>query len=192
MMASMGRWKPNPRGRLVAAALELYSDRGFEQTTVADIAQRAGLTERTFFRHFADKREVLFAGGDELQAGLLRALEQAPASLSIIDAVGKAMESVGVLISVPRDFARRRLKIIAANPELQERERVKLASIAAAFADALERRGAKRTAAMIAAEMGVAVFRIAFERWVGEKNKRDLAELVRESFNEMKTVIGHS
>ena len=63
----MGRWEPDARGRLVKAAMELYGERGFEQTTVAEIAERAGLTERTFFRHFADKREVLFAGAGALR-----------------------------------------------------------------------------------------------------------------------------
>ena len=76
----MGRWEPNARGRLEQAAMELYLERGFDQTTVAEIAERAGLTERTFFRHFADKREVLFAGAGALQELLVSAVAGAPDS----------------------------------------------------------------------------------------------------------------
>jgi AcrR family transcriptional regulator len=139
---AMGRWQPNARGRLEQAALELYSERGFEQTTVAEIAQRAGLAERTFFRHYADKREVLFWGAGELEQFLVRALDDAPHSLSAIDAIGHSLEAAAPFFLERRAFARRRYAIIAATPELQERERIKLASLASAFAGALRRRGA--------------------------------------------------
>jgi AcrR family transcriptional regulator len=184
----MGRWEPDARGRLQAAALELYSERGYEQTTVAEIATRAGLTERTFFRYFADKREVLFAGSSELQEQLVRALDGAPDSLSAIDAIGRALESVTAHFPAPREYARRRHAIIAANPELQERERIKLASLAAAFAEGLRRRGVAGTAATLAAEMGAAIFRIAFERWIDETHNGDLPLAVRESLAELKAV----
>src|ERR1700730_15804958 len=98
----MGRWEPNASGRLVQAALELYGERGFEQTTVAAIARRAGLTERTFFRHFADKREVLFWGAGELQALLVNAVANAPESVAPIDAVAAALEATGDLFSERR------------------------------------------------------------------------------------------
>src|SRR6516225_1122203 len=91
----MGRWEPNARGRLEQAALELYIERGFEQTTVAEIARRAGLTERTFFRYFADKREVLFYGMEMMRDLLVRAVADAPASATAMDAVGAAFESAG-------------------------------------------------------------------------------------------------
>jgi AcrR family transcriptional regulator len=184
----MGRWKPDARGRLAQAAMELYSERGFEQTTVAEIAQRAGLTERTFFRHFADKREVLFAGADALQEELVGALGRAPHALAPIDAVGKALESVAAFLPERPDLSRRRQAIIDANPELQERERIKLASLATAAADALERRGVPGSAATLAAEMGIAVFRVAFGRWISDPNERDLARVIRESLDELKAV----
>src|ERR1035441_631438 len=88
---AMGRWEPNARGRLEQAALELYVERGFEQTTVAEIAQRAGLKERTFFRHFADKREVLFQGAASLQELLVNAVASTPESSAPIDAVAAAL-----------------------------------------------------------------------------------------------------
>src|SRR5271169_2917384 len=94
----MGRWKPDARGRLEQAALELYGERGFEQTTVAEIARRAGLTERTFFRHYADKREVLFWGAGQLQELIVSSVASAPDSAAPIDAVAVAIEAAGAAI----------------------------------------------------------------------------------------------
>jgi AcrR family transcriptional regulator len=189
---TMGRWKPNAQGRLAKAALELYSNRGFEQTTVEEIAKRAGLTERTFFRHFADKREVLFSGASALEEQLRSALRDAPASLPEIDAVGKALEAIAVDFEERRDFARQRQRIIAANAELQEREHIKLASLASALAEALRQRGAGGTTANLAAEMGIAIFRIAFERWIDEANRRTFSLILRDSFDELKAVVDSS
>jgi AcrR family transcriptional regulator len=184
----MTRWQPNGRGRLELAALALYGERGFENTTVAEIAARAGLTERTFFRHFADKREVLFSGADALQEFLVSNVAAAPDSIAPIDAVGAALEAAGALLQQRREYARQRAAIIAANTELQERELIKLASLASATADTLRRRGVSDPAASLTAEAGIAVFRIAFERWVQETNQRDLPELIRDSLDELKAV----
>jgi AcrR family transcriptional regulator len=184
----MGRWEPDARGRLREAAMELYSKRGFEQTTVAEIATRAGLTERTFFRHFADKREVLFRGAEELERHMVQALEALPNSLSPIDAIGRAIEDLAGFFTERPAYYRRRAAIIAANPDLQERERNKLASLAFALAAALRRRGVKDSAATLAAEMGVAVFKIAFEHWIDKTNRQDFAENIRQSLNELKAV----
>jgi AcrR family transcriptional regulator len=184
----MGRWEPNARGRLEQAALELYGERGFDQTTVVEIASRAGLTERTFFRHFADKREVLFWGAGALQELLVSAVADAPASLAPIDAVAAALETAGSQFEERWEFARQRQSIIAANPELQERELIKLASLASAIADTLRGRGIKDPAASLTAEAGIAVFRIAFERWVEETNQQDLRQLIRDSLDELKAV----
>jgi AcrR family transcriptional regulator len=184
----MTRWEPNGRGRLELAALALYGERGFENTTVAEIAARAGLTERTFFRHFADKREVLFSGADALQELLVGNVAAAPDSIGPIDAVGAALEAAGALLQERREYARRRAAIIAANTELRERELIKLASLASAIADALRRRGVADPAASLSAEAGIAVFRIAFERWVDETNQQDLPELIRDSLDELKAV----
>ena len=184
----MTRWEPDARGRLELAALALYGERGFENTTVAEIAARAGLTERTFFRHFADKREVLFSGADALQELLVSNVAAAPDSIAPIDAVGAALEAAGALLQQRREYARQRQAIIAANTELQERELIKLASLASATADTLRRRGVSDPAASLSAEAGIAVFRIAFERWVDETNQRDLPELIRDSLDELKAV----
>jgi AcrR family transcriptional regulator len=188
LLGGMGRWEPNARGRLEQAALQLYGERGFEQTTVAEIAKRAGLTERTFFRHFADKREVLFAGASSLQELLVTSVAGAPDSAAPIDAVAAGLETVGALLQERREFARQRQSVITANTELQERELIKLASLASATAETLRRRGVTEPAASLAAEAGIAAFRIAFERWVNATNQQDLSQLIRESLDELKTV----
>jgi AcrR family transcriptional regulator len=186
MMDDVGRWTPDARGRLEQAALELYGERGFEQTTVAEIAGRAGLTERTFFRHYADKREVLFGGAGVLMELLVGTVADAPASAAPIDAVASALEAIGAVLEERRELARRRQRIITANAELRERELIKLESWVETLAEALRERGVPDPAARLAAEVGVAVFKVAFERWIAETNRRSLAELIRESLAELR------
>jgi AcrR family transcriptional regulator len=154
------------------------------------VAGREGLTERTFFRYFADKREVLFYGSGRLQDGLVRGIEDAPAGLSPIDAVGAALEAITGIFEERGDLARRRQAVVAATPELQERELIKLASLSAALASALRRRGVTDPGASLAAEAGVAVFRVAFQRWAGQAadGGPTLAQLIRESLAELKAV----
>src|SRR5947209_1260014 len=145
----MSRWEPNARGRLEQAALELYRERGFDQTTVTEIAQRAGLTERTFFRYFADKREVLFWGQDMLREIYVNTIEAAPDSASPIDAVAAALEAVVPVFRERHALARQRQAVIAATPGLQERELLKRTALASAMADALRRRGVPDPAASL-------------------------------------------
>ena len=184
----MSRWEPDARGRLERAALELYSERGFEQTTVAEIAARAGLTERTFFRHFADKREVLFGGAGSLQDLLVSTLASTPDSMAPIDAVAAAFEAAAACSEERREYSGLRQAVIAANADLHERELVKLATLSAALAGTLRQRGVADPAASLTAEAGVAIFKIAFECWVSEANHQGLAELIRESLDELKAV----
>src|SRR5262245_6778195 len=153
----MGRWEPNARGRLEQAALELYAQRGFDETTVAEIAQRAGLTERTFFRHFADKREVLFWGEGALHALLVGRVAGAPDGEAPFDSVRAAVESAAPVFEGRREHARRRQAVIAANAALQERELIKLASLSAGIASGLRARGVNEPAASLTAEAAVAV-----------------------------------
>ena len=178
----MSRWEPNARGRLQQAALALYAERGFENTTVAEIAKRAGLTERTFFRHFADKREVLFAGANDLREALVSTVAEASDSQAPIDAVAAGLEAAGAQLP-DRETARQRQSIIAANAELQERELIKFASLSAALAETMRQRGLTDPAASLTAEIAISVFRIAFERWIDETNQRDLPELIHESLD---------
>lgn len=187
----MGRWEPDARGRLGQAALQLYRERGFDQTTVAEIAKRAGLTERTFFRHYADKREVLFAGSDALERHMIEALRAAPPTATPLQAVAAAIDAVGEVI-VDREFSRLRQAVISANPELQERELVKLASLAAALGAALRERGVADPVASIAAEAGIAVFKVAFQQWIDGAAGPGLSDAIRASLAELEAVTAPS
>jgi AcrR family transcriptional regulator len=186
---AMGRWQPDARGRLAKAAMTLYAEHGFEQTTVAEIAARAGLTERTFFRHFADKREVLFYGMEMLRDLLTRAVAGAPASATPMDAVGAALEAAGALLQENPDRVRLRDAIVSGHPDLRERELIKLAAFASAMAGALRDRGVAEPAASLAAETGVGVFKVAFARWVTEPGQPDLPGIIHESMAELRDVL---
>ncbi len=168
--------------------MELYRERGFDETTVADIAARAGLTERTFFRSFADKREVLFQGSSRLTDLLVGGVVGAPKSATPLEAVTAAFEATAPFFEERRDYARRRQALISGHAELRERELIKLASLASAIGEALRRRGVPAPAASLAAEMGIAIFKIAFVHWVGDSKRRDLAHHVRESLRELRAV----
>jgi AcrR family transcriptional regulator len=185
----MSRWKPNARGRLEQAALDLYQERGFEQTMVTEIAERAGLTERTFFRYFADKREVLFGGQDRLRDIYVSTIEAAPASATPLDAVAVALEAATPVFRDRHELVRQRQAVIAANPGLQERELLKGALLTSAIADALRRRGVSDLAAILTAEVGAITFKIAFERWISEPDEQDLSRLIRASLDQLKGII---
>jgi AcrR family transcriptional regulator len=187
----MGRWKPDAEGRIAKAAMELYAKRGFDHTTVAEIAKRAGVTERTFFRHFADKREVLFGGSGRLQDLLVNAVAGVPKSAAPIEAVAAGLIATGAVLN-NLEYSRQRQAIISANAELRERELIKMASLASAVGEALRKRGVLDPAASLTAETGIGIFRVAFERWVAPGNRRELSELIRESLDELRTLIGRS
>jgi AcrR family transcriptional regulator len=162
----MARWEPNAAQRLAEAALDLFAERGYERTTVIDIAQRAGLGKTTFFRHFPDKREVLF-GGSALGDLLAGAIAAAPPDATPLEAVAHALDVAGteVFTSERRAFVARRRAVIAAHPELREREALKNAGLIAAIAGALGQRGVPDLTARVAAELGALGAAIAYERW---------------------------
>jgi AcrR family transcriptional regulator len=182
----MARWEPDAAGRLREAALELYVAQGYEQTTVAEIAERAGVTARTFFRHFADKREVLFAGSEQLESGMVAALADAPEDAAPMVAVGGALDAAAELLGGNHALSRRRQSVIAANPELHERELIKMSRLADALTRGLVDRGVPPHGARLAAEAGIAVFRIGFERWVAGPKKGDLGALMRDSLDQLR------
>lgn len=185
----MSRWKPDARGRLERAAMELYSERGFDSTTVAEIAERAGLTERTFFRYFADKREVLFWGAGTLRDLLVGRVLEAPGSSPPLETVVAAfVEIAAVVFDERRAHAAQRQAIIAANAELRERELIKLASLAAVLAGALRTRGVADPAACLAAEAGIAVFKVSFEHWVAGASALTLSRILRDTADELKAM----
>jgi AcrR family transcriptional regulator len=178
----MGRWEPDAQGRLRRAAMELYAEHGFEPTTVADIAERAGVTERTFFRYFTDKREVLFSGSEQLQVEAMAALEGAPADTTPLATVRVAVEAAVGVLQGDRDYAAMRARVVAENASLLERELLKLARLAAAMGDGLRARGVESATSDLAAEAGVAVFKLSFDRWVVDGETRTLLEVTHESF----------
>lgn len=175
----MGRWQPDARGRLEQAALELFEERGYAGTTVEGIAARAGLTERTFFRYFTDKREVLFSGSSGLEALMVAAIGAAPASAAPLAAVTAAFDALGPWFESRRGHARQRRAVIAAHAELRERELIKLSTLATAIAAVLRKRGLAAPAASLVAETGIAIFKNAFERWADDTRDQDFAVHVR-------------
>jgi AcrR family transcriptional regulator len=182
----MVRWEPGARERLQAAAMDLYISRGYEKTTAAEIAQAVGLTERTFFRHFADKREVLFGGQELLEQAFLDGLAAAPGEASPLAMVESALTVAAAFFPVERRaHSIRRQTIISQNPALQERELLKLAGLAATVATALRSRGVPEATARLAAESGVTVFGVAFGKWIAAGEERSFLEIEREVMGEL-------
>jgi len=182
----MPRWEPNGQERLVRAALDLFTEQGYDTTTVAEIAARAGLTKSTFFRHFPDKREVLFAAQDVLGQLFADGIARAPASAPPLTAVAAALAAAADAFPPgQRGLAPQRRAVIAANPELQEREALKRAGFAAAMTQALRERGVADPNASLAAELGVLAFSRAHVRWADPANQQPFAKLARRSLQEL-------
>ena len=184
----MSRWQPDARTRLQEAALALYRERGYEQTTVAEIAARAGLTKRTFFRYFTDKREVLFWGSELLEQRMVAAIEAAPASASAMGMIGAALDAAAARFEEVREFAGLRHQIIASSHELQERELIKAASLATAMARALRARGFGDTAAALAALTGTTIMHVAFEQWVQDPDQAPFQQVARDALGQLREI----
>jgi AcrR family transcriptional regulator len=182
----MVRWEPGARERLQAAALELFATRGFEQTTAAEIAQSVGLTERTFFRHFSDKREVLFYGQEQFLQAFMDGIDAAPPDASPFEVIAAALQAATSLFpDERRAYSRMRQTVIDENPALRERELHKLAGTATMVAEALRARGIGEPAATLAAESGSTVFGIAFAQWIREGETRSLADIATTVLHEL-------
>jgi AcrR family transcriptional regulator len=183
----MARWEPNAPERLQRAALALFLERGYDATTVTEIADRAGLTKSTFFRHYADKREVLFGGQDVLAELFSDAIRAAPPSATAADCLAAALESAAAVFTADRhDFAPQRQAVIAANGELQERQLLKRAHFAAAMTGALRARGIGETAARLAAEVGVLAFSTAVARWAAQENHEPFGEIALSALRDLR------
>jgi AcrR family transcriptional regulator len=161
--------------------MALFEERGYNDTTVADIAQAAGLTKRTFFRYFADKREVLFAGADVLEAELVGAVDAAPAEAGPFEAAAIGLDAIAPFFQERRDFSVRRQRVIDSSPELQERELIKRERLSAAVAASLRQRGTEEPAASLAAQTVMAVFHVAFTRWVSSEHRETFREQLQEA-----------
>lgn len=186
-IAGMARWQPDARGRLEAAALELFRERGFEQTTVTDIAARAGLDKRTFYRIFGDKREALFSGGKLLEEVVVKAVAETDATPfeTVVAAFRRAADQ---MFANRLDLVRMRQSVIESSPELQERELRKMGSLAAVVAAALRAKDIDETTATLATESGITVFRVAFARWVAPGGDASLTELIARVAAELRAV----
>ena len=179
----MPRWEPQARDRLRDAALELFLAHGFDNVTVAQITERAGLTRRTFSRYFTDKRDVLFADSEQLPAVLAAAVGRADPGLPPFAAMLSALAEVGGVVA--DEHAAERRAIVAASPELQERGLTKFAAVNSALAAALEQRGAEAATAALLAPVGTAIFRAAFDRWAQQPERGSLADGIRETAAEL-------
>ena len=162
----MARWEPGVRERLVVAAVDLFTEQGYDATTVAQIAERAGVTKSTFFRHFSDKREVLVAGQETLSRLLAEGIAEAPVGASPLEAVAAGLERASSAMGpMNRELGPRLKAAIAASAELQERDALKAVSLAAAMTAALIARGVPDPTAHLAGELGVLAFKLGFSEW---------------------------
>ncbi|WP_410593184.1 helix-turn-helix domain-containing protein [Amycolatopsis sp. lyj-23] len=186
----MARWEPNAPERLSRAALELFAERGYENTTVIDIARRAGLTKSTFFRHFQDKREVLFGNGT-LASVLGAAVAAAPSPVDPFEAVALGLEAMGreAFTASRREFSVQRRAVIEAHPELREREALKGLALTAAVVDALRERGVGELPARVAAELGALAMKIAYERW-SDGEVEEFGAAARVALEEVRAAVG--
>jgi AcrR family transcriptional regulator len=187
----MARWEPNARERLVRAAVELFAEQGYEATTVNEIAERAGgLTKTTFFRHFSDKREVLFAGQEIHGRITAEAIAEAPGSATPLEMVGLALDALASSFTEDRrDIGRRLRAVIANSAELQERSASKRAALSETMAQELRTRGVAELVADLAADLGVRAFYGAFDRWTSAADPRTLVDCAREVFGELKAAM---
>ncbi|WP_039628864.1 TetR/AcrR family transcriptional regulator [Streptomyces sp. 769] len=187
----MGRWEPGARERLVVAACDLFTEQGYDATTVAQIAERAGVTKSTFFRHFPDKRELLVAGQETLSRLLTEGIAEAPGRATPLEAVAAGLERASSAMGpVNRELAPRLKAAVAASAELQERDALKTVSLAAAMTAALVARGLSDPTAALASELGVLAFKRGFAEWSeGDRDDKDeLAGYVLAALDELRAV----
>jgi AcrR family transcriptional regulator len=188
----MARWETDAVGRLQEAAVQLYRDPGYDQVTVADIAARAGLTRRTFFRYFADKREVLFYGTEKIEALIAEGVRAAPEGTPALAVVAAALSPIAHRSDddpAIADLVRQRHVLIQTYPELRERELAKHASLASATAAALRQRGVAEPTARLAAEAALAAFAVGFDLWADDPRRRKLGYHVREAMRALGALV---
>lgn len=190
----MGRWKPGARARLEQAALDLFVEQGFAETTVPEITARAGLTTRTFFRHFADKREVLFAGEDSVPAQVAQLLGDAPPSLGPLDLIAERLGDAAAAVFEGRsiDYLQRRRAVIDAEPALYERELRKFARLSQALEEGFRDRGVDELTARLTAEIAVTAFRIGAGRWISQGGRTSLPATIDDTLGAIRLLMTQS
>jgi AcrR family transcriptional regulator len=185
----MSRWGPDADNRLYQSAMQLIFERGYDQVTVAEIAEHAGLKKRSFFRYFADKREVLFAGAADFENTVVEAVRAAPAAARPIDAVMTALIEGGTGLTSWGEPARQRQRIVASSTELRERELIKLADLTTAVAQTLRQRGVEDLTATLVTQVGVAAFATAFRQWAEAEEPLDFSSLMTEALGRVRAAI---
>ena len=192
---TVARWEANPRERLARAALDLFAERGYDTTTVADIAERAGLTKSTFFRHFDDKREVLFGGQDDMITQFARSVASAPPGETPLGCVVALLDTLaGYFPPEHRPLAATRSAVIAAHPELHERELLKRAQLVAAIELTLRARAIDDVTARLAAAIAMLAFGTAYDRWISHADQGSFNSAVSEALRELvgqAAILGH-
>lgn len=188
--STMARWDPGTEERLKRAALDLFTEHGYDDVTVTHIAERAGITRRSYFRYFPDKREVLFAGSDGLPPALAEAVAAADASLPPLAAVLDAFTRVGAELVEHLDHVAERRAVIEASAELQERERTKTAALGEAVEAALRGRGVEADAARLVTHIGNVVFQNAFARWAEAGGEQDFASCLQAVTESLRDTLG--
>jgi len=190
----MPRWEPDAVGRLQAAALELFAEQGFERTTIAEITQRAGLTKRSFFNHFADKREVLFGPVSESQREIVtREITACPDDLPPLETVVYGLQAAAdAIFETRRTAVTRRREILDANPDLQERELRKRAALTEAIAGALRTRGIDSDTAFLSAHAGMVVQQTAMQRWTQSPENRPLRAFLSDALLSLRTIAAQT
>lgn len=184
----MSRWAPNATGRLHQAALELFAERGYERTTVAQISARAGVSQRTFFRHFPDKRGALLAEDDRLRTLLIAGVQSSAASAELLETVERAVQ--GILPALPpRELIRRRQLLVAAHRHLRERELDNFASLGESLREALLLRGASTTEAHLTAGLGILLLRCALTRWASDRDDRPWKHHVQNATRHLRVLV---
>ncbi|PRY44491.1 TetR/AcrR family transcriptional regulator [Umezawaea tangerina] len=185
----MGRWEPDARDRLKRAAVDLFVEQGFAETTVPQITARAGLTTRTFFRHFADKREVLFVGEEEFPALVAKMMADAPPSLGPMAVILHGLRTIAEgVFEGQREYMRTRRSVIQTDAGLRERELWKLSALSKAIREGFLERGVDDLTATLAAQAGVTAFGVGITRWL-DQDDGSLAEIVRDTLDALRTVL---
>jgi AcrR family transcriptional regulator len=191
----MARWEPGSRERILVAAVELFVEQGYDATTVAEIAERAGVTKSTFFRHFADKRDVLVAGQEALSQLLAQGIAEAPADATPLAAIAAGLTRATTMMAGPiaRELGPRMKAAIAASTELQARDALKSVGLASAMTDALTARGVANPTALIAAELAVLAFKQGYTAWLGTPADQadDLTRLTLTALDELRNATAN-
>jgi AcrR family transcriptional regulator len=188
----MARWDPGAEERLKRAALELYLERGYDNVTVTHIAERAGLTRRSYFRYFPDKREVLFAGSERLPPALAEAVLTADPNAAPLAATLDALARVGAQLVEQVDGVTERRAVIDASPELQERERTKTAAITEAIRDALKQRQVNAGTAELVAQLATVAFQNAFRHWIEAKGHASFGSCLHAVTDELRAALART